>query len=411
MQTAPGRSLFSLYVAYFADYFSWGAAIAYLATYISTDQTPFVDLFWDRALALAVAVALFPIGEMVGSPILGDLSDVIGRRTVLLWGLLGSVVSAIMCAWSLWTGSFFIFLLGQFLAGFFAGKQGMAQAAIAEIDTGTKGQKLAFLSVLGGVAWILGPYFGDLLLQKRFIEMGGFILPNILACGVFLVSLVCTYFCFEDIYKPSQPKFSLVKFAKGIGQLFYDAARERLFFLFMMNLIGWYLLIVSLSYYLIQKFGINTTQAAAYNNYLALCFTSGGIIATAWIMQRFRAKKILFWTQMAGAFGLFSIFGSDKMAELWIYLAIPALTEAVIYPAYQTVLSDQASNQNQGKVFGLINAYNGACQFLAAGILEAIPAQYVGGTTLIAAILFFLSAALIPFALRRRSQSTPLHSR
>lgn len=403
MQTASSRSLFSLYLAYFADYFSWGAAIAFLAIYISTDQSPFNQLLWDRHLSLGVAVACFPIGEVIGSPILGDLSDLIGRRTVLLWGLVGSIFSLGICAIGLWNGSFLLFLAGQLLAGFFSGKQALAQAAIAEIDTGTKGQKLAFLSVLGGVAWILGPYFGGVLLEDRFVQYGGFIWPSILACAVFLSSLLCTYFFFDDTYQPPSKYFSKIKFLKSTGQLFSLAFREKLFFLLLVNLLGWYLLTVSLSYYLIQKFNLTASQVSMFNNYLALCFTIGGILGTVWLLHKFRPGRILFWTQMAGAFGLFSLFGSEKMAELWIYLALPALTEAVIYPAYQTALSDNTSNQNQGKVFGLVNASNGACQFLAAGLLDAVPAHYVGGSIMISAILFVISGALIPLAMRKRS--------
>jgi MFS family permease len=402
MQTAPSRSLLSLYLAYFADYFSWGAAIAYLAIYISNDQSPFQGILWDRQLALGVAIACFPIGEVLGSPILGDLSDLIGRRKVLLWGLCGSIFSLGVCALGLWEGSFLIFLLGQLLAGFFGGKQGMAQAAIAEIDTGTKGQKLAFLSVLGGIAWITGPYCGNLLLGEPFVLHGGYVWPSLLACGVYGSTLLFAYFFFEDAYQPSTASFSPNKFLRGIGQLFSVAFTGRLFFIFLMNQLGWYLLIVSLSYFLIQKFGLSASHVTGFNSYLALAFTLGGILGTTWILHRFRAKRVLFWTQMVAALGLFSLFGSEKMAELWIYLAIPAITEAILYPAYQTVLSDNTSDQNQGKIFGLIDASNGACQFLAYGILSCFPTDFVGGSILFSALLFLLSAAFIPLVIRRR---------
>ena len=70
MLKSQRHSLISLYLAYFADYFSWGAAIAFLAVYITTDTTPFHNLFWDPQISLGVAYAAFPIGEVIGSPIL-----------------------------------------------------------------------------------------------------------------------------------------------------------------------------------------------------------------------------------------------------------------------------------------------------------------------------------------------------
>src|SRR5579863_1494775 len=105
MQTAPSRSLFCLYLAYFADYFIWGVVITFLAIYVGTDHSPFTHLYnWDRQVALGICIACFPIGEVIGSPILGDLSDLIGRRKVLLWGLIGSILSLVLCAVSLWNG-------------------------------------------------------------------------------------------------------------------------------------------------------------------------------------------------------------------------------------------------------------------------------------------------------------------
>jgi len=393
------HSLLTLYFAYFADYFSWGAAIAFLAVYITTDTTPFYNLFWGPQISLGFAFAAFPIGEVIGAPILGDLSDWIGRKKVLIWGFWGSVFSMAFCAFSLWVGNFALFLVGQLLVGFFAGKQAMAQAAIVEIQAGTKGQKLAFLSVLGGVAWILGPLLGSVLLEKPFISYGGYIWPNILACIVYLCSLICTQLFFIDIYEPAPRSLTTAKFLHSVGDIFVLTWKERLFFIFLLNLLGWYLLIVSLSDFLIVRFHLTNAEIGIYNSYFSLSFTLGGVVGTAWILHRWKAKNILFWSLLVGSVGLFLLFGADRVIELWTYLAIPTFTEAWIYPAYQTVLSDQTSEKNQGKLFGLIGATNGACQFVASLILGGITSTY---SILIAALLFLSSAALFPALMRKK---------
>jgi MFS family permease len=399
MQKGQRRSLITLYLAYFADYFSWGAAIAFLAVYITTDTTPFHDLFWSPEVSLGVAYAAFPIGEVIGSPILGDLSDWIGRKKVLIWGFWGSVFCMAFCAFSLYLGSFILFLLGQFLVGFFSGKQAMAQAAIVEIQAGTKGQKLAFLSVLGGAAWILGPLLGSLLMEKPFTTYGGYIWPNILACVVYLFTLICTQLFFTDIYEPAPRSLTPSKFMHSVADTFVLTWKERMFFIFLLNLLGWYLLIVSLSDYLIHRFHLTDAQIGIYDTYVSLCFTLGGVLGTAWILHRWKAKNVLFWSLLVGSIGLFLLFGADRVIELWTYLAIPTITEAWIYPAYQTVLSDQTSERNQGKLFGLIGATNGACQFVASLILGGFTCAY---SILLAALLFLSSAALLPALMRKK---------
>jgi MFS family permease len=460
MNPAQRRSLFSLYLAYFADYFSWGVAIAYLAIYIGTDQSPFTNLYWNTDIALGIAIACFPIGEVIGSPLLGGFSDSLGRRKILIGGLLASVLSLILCAIGLWSGCFLTFLLGQLLAGFFSGKQAMTQAAIAEIDAETKSQKLAFLSVLGGLAWITGPYVGNLLLGESFIQTGGFIWPSLLAAFICGVSLLCTYFFFKDTYRPNEPgpegsglrssdrssssaqphlydtRPALVNFGehflcssalldrskpsrfgatsamllepkiccpnspdltahrikkRRIRAIFYPIFHESLFVLCLLNLLGWYLVLVSISYYFIQKFNLSNAELGLFDNYLSLCFTLGGILSTAWVLHRFRARKILFWMQTSGSFALLALLGSSSIAEFWIYLAVPAITEAVIYPTYQTIISDQTSDRNQGKVFGLIHAINGICQLMAWWLLAVLSSDFVGEAILLSALLFLVS--------------------
>ena len=400
MEQQQRRSfLFTLYLAYFADYFSWGAAIAFIAVYITSENTPFTQLFWNSQISLGIAIAAFPLGEVIGSPILGDLSDLLGRKKVLQAGTWCSLFSMALCAFSLWIGNFILFLITQTLIGFFSGKQSMAHAAIVEINGPSKGPRVAFLSVLGCCAWILGPFSGGLLMEEPFISYGGFIWPSILSCCVYALSLVCTYYLFTDDYVSQNATFSPSKFLKNIGNVFVLTWKQRLFFLFFLNLLGWYLLIVSLSDFLILRFNFTSAQVGFFNNYLSLCFMVGGLIGILWLLYRWKAKNILLWTLISGSLGLFLVFGAEKVMELWIYLAIPAFTESWIYPAYQTVLSDRSGENNQGKLFGLIGASNGTCQFAASIILGGFSSQLAIG---VAALLFLGSGLLLPSVIRRK---------
>lgn len=399
MQKGHKFSLFSLYLAYFADYLSWGVAIAFLAVYITTDTSPFKDLFWPPQISLGVSLAAFPVGEIIGSPILGDLSDWIGRKKVLIWGFWGSIFSMALAAYSLWIGNFALFLLTQLLIGFFSGKQAMAQAAIVEIQAGTKGQKLAFLSVVGGIAWILGPFLGATLMEEPFVSYGGYIWPSFLAIGIYFFSLFCTRFFFIDSYEPPHRSLNTAGFLHSIGDVFNVTWKERLFSIFLLNLLGWYLLIVSLSNFLIEHFHLTEAQVGFYNSYFSLCFTVSGILGTAWILYRYKAKNVVFWSLLAGSIGIFLLSHSDRIVELWTYLAIPAITEAWIYPAYQTLLSDHTSEQNQGKIFGLVGATNGGCQFMASLILTGISSMQC---ILLAALLFLSSGALLPALIKKK---------
>lgn len=236
-------------------------------------------------------------------------------------------------------------------------------------------------------------------MDKPFTNYGGYIWPNILACAVYLLSLGCTQLFFTDNYHPRQRLLTPTNFLCSVRDTFVLTWKEKFFFVFLLNLLGWYLFVVSLSDFLIARFHLTDGEMGIYNSYFSICFTLGGIFGTAFILHRWKAKNILFWSLLVGSFGLFLLFGADRVIELWTYLAIPTFTEAWIYPAYQTVLSDQTSKTNQGKLFGLIGATNGACQFVAALLLGGLPSQF---SILIAALLFLLSAVLFPALSRKK---------
>jgi len=220
-----------------------------------------------------------------------------------------------------------------------------------------------------------------------------------LAIAIYLISLWFTQIFFIDPYVPQRNKITILKFLQSVGDVFLLSWKEKLFFLFLLNLLGWYLLAVSLSEFLIARFNLSNSQVGLFNSYLSFCFTIGGIIGTVWLLHWWKAKNILFWSLIIGSLGLFLVFEVRRIVELWTYLAIPALTEAWIYPAYQTVLSDKTSEKNQGKLFGLIGATNGICQFVASLILGGISGKF---SILVAALLFLSSGALMPALMRKK---------
>ena len=404
MKKGYKRSLFSLYLAYFADYLSWGVAIAFLAVYIDNESSPFKNLFWAPQISLGCAFAAFPIGELIGSPILGDLSEWVGRKKMLIWGFWGSIFSMLLSAYSLWAGNFALFLITQLLVGFFSGKQGMAQIAIVEMQEGTKGQKLAFFSVIGGLAWIIGPFMGGWLLEEPYILYGGYIWPSLLAATIYLFSLLFTKWFYIDTYEPQNQRMGVMKFFHSVGDTFNVTWREKPVSIFFFNLIGWYLLIVSLSNFLADHLPFFSGRVAIHSGYFSLVLTIVGILGTAWILHRYKEKSLLFWILLLSSSTLFLLYHSDRILELWTYLAIPAITEAWIYPAYQAILSGHMSEQNQGKLFSLVGATNGSCQLVASLILSGIPSM---NCILVAALLFISSAALLPALFKKRFANVP----
>ena len=74
-----------------------------------------------RQFLLAIAIAVFLLGMLIGSPILGFLSDRFGRRRLILISITAGAAMSLVCGVAIAAGWLVLLLLGRFVAGLFAG--------------------------------------------------------------------------------------------------------------------------------------------------------------------------------------------------------------------------------------------------------------------------------------------------
>lgn len=83
------------------------------------------------ALVLGMIGSLFSLLQFFNSPFFGALSDVYGRRPLILLSLAGSSVSYVI--WSL-SDSFLMFLVARFVAGISEANVSISTAIIADLN-------------------------------------------------------------------------------------------------------------------------------------------------------------------------------------------------------------------------------------------------------------------------------------
>lgn len=133
-----------------------------------------------------LTIGAFPLAMLVGAPILGDMSDRIGRKKVLLVSLWGESLGMLLLALALYFRDPIMLIFGRAFTGLLAGSIGLAQAAI--IDISFQKQKtinLSLISLAGSIGFTTGPWIGGLLAGKStflyFGYLGPFLFASILA--------------------------------------------------------------------------------------------------------------------------------------------------------------------------------------------------------------------------------------
>ena len=155
------------------DLIGFGIMVPILAYYV-------VQLGGGPELA-TFCMALYAVGMLVSTPVLGRLSDYYGRRPILMISMIGAILGYLMLgfATSLWVVAF-----SRLLAGLMAGNIAAAQAYITDITTeADRAKGMGLIGAAFGLGFIIGPALGSYLAGDDFATANLF-LPAMLSVAM-----------------------------------------------------------------------------------------------------------------------------------------------------------------------------------------------------------------------------------
>lgn len=110
---------------------------------------------------IGVMTALYAFMQFIFAPVLGSLSDRLGRRPVLLISLAGAAINYLFLAFAPNLG---LLLLGRAIAGLTGANTSVAAAYITDISPEDKrARRFGLLNAMFGIGFIIGPVLGGLL--------------------------------------------------------------------------------------------------------------------------------------------------------------------------------------------------------------------------------------------------------
>ncbi len=142
----PRGPLIAIFLIIFVDLFALMLIVPLLPFYAQN--------FGANAMEIGFLGSAFAICQLVASPILGTLSDRVGRKPVLIFSQLGSLLGFFLMAGakSLW-----VLFLARIIDGFTAGNMPIAQAVIADVTAPEhRARAFGLIGVAFGLGLILG---------------------------------------------------------------------------------------------------------------------------------------------------------------------------------------------------------------------------------------------------------------
>ena len=139
-------------------------------------------------LLFAIALMVNPIGLLIGTAVLGSLSDRFGRRPLLLWTAAGAAVGHVLTAWALAVGSYPLFLLARFGTGLLEGQGAIVRAMLADrLEGPVRNHALSWLNGSFTLGWLFGPLLAGLTIGF------GLTVPFYIAAGALLLGEAITW--------------------------------------------------------------------------------------------------------------------------------------------------------------------------------------------------------------------------
>ena len=182
---ASKGALLVLFLVTVIDMIGFGIVIPFL-TYLVEDLTP-VSQEASIGIWVGLLMTSYSAAQFLFSPFWGSLSDRIGRRPVLLVGLVGNTVFFTMfgLANTLWLA-----LAARFLAGVFNGNLAVARAYIGDVSNPQQlATRMGLIGAAFGLGFTFGPFIGGELSDpaSRWAVFEGTIFdshPYLLPCAV-----------------------------------------------------------------------------------------------------------------------------------------------------------------------------------------------------------------------------------
>jgi DHA1 family tetracycline resistance protein-like MFS transporter len=161
VSNAEKRALPIVALTLFLDVLGVGILIPVLPQLIYHMFEPAGYSFSTSLILLGWLTAIFPLMQFLATPILGQLSDRYGRRPVLAFSLLGTVIGYVLFALAIVTKNIPLLFAARALDGITGGNISVARAVIADITPPERrARNFGMIGAIFGIGFVFGPYIG-----------------------------------------------------------------------------------------------------------------------------------------------------------------------------------------------------------------------------------------------------------
>lgn len=387
---------------------------------------PLLPFYAERLGASPFVVGLlittYAACQLIAGPLLGQMSDHVGRRPLLLVSQVGTFIGFLILAYAqtLW-----LVFLSRTIDGLTAGNLSLAQAYIADVTRPEQRAKsFGVIGIAFGIGFLIGPAISGFLAQYSYRY------PIFAAAALSATSILCTYFLLPGVAPapegelaeggPAPPAGRRLKVLdwKAYAQYFRRPDLASLLYQFFLFVFSFATFISGFALFAERRFTSGghpfgpkeVGYVFAYAGLLGIIL-QGGLIGK--LVKRCGEEPLVRAGFVASAAGCAVLGFSYELPGLLIAATISGFGTGVLRPVLTSLITQRAGRQEQGIVLGLTQSLMSIAQIIApmiAGLL--IEHGFLTLWALVAAVSAALALPLLrrdPLAGTRPSGPPPVY--
>ena len=347
----PRRARLAIFVTVLLDLLGFGMILPILPFYAQE--------YGASDLQVGVLFASYSAAQLLFAPLLGRLSDRVGRRPVLLGCIAGGLLAHLAFAAA---GSFATLVVARTASGVAAANFGLAQAYVADVTPrAERSRAMGFIGAAFGLGFVLGPAFGGLLalVARVAVPLG--------AAALALVNLGMASIWLRESLPPevrersrSGPWFR----PRAFRGLVHDAPLFGLMVLFFLVTFCISLMEATLALFVQHRFGFGDFETSGLFVYVGVVMVAvqGGLIGRA--VARFGERRLIPAAMAAMAAGLLVLGSAGSVVQVAAGLGLLAFGAGLNNPSTLGLMSQLTRDDTQGGTLGLSRSFGAAARAL-----------------------------------------------
>ncbi|MEM0915911.1 MAG: MFS transporter [Planctomycetota bacterium] len=349
----PWARIVPIFVVVFFGYYGYAMISVIFSPMMYDADLRFVPKDATNAMRTAMGgllLAAYPLGQFLGSPVIGALSDRYGRRPMILGTLALTTLMYANIAMALQVQSFAWLIAACFVCGLGEANVVLAQSSLADMTSrADRGRAFSYMYSCGSIAYISGPIIGGAL-----AAWFGYALPF----WIMLVPLVLGWFSVLLLFRethpadPSQP----LAIGRSIANLRFVVTDRSLRPVYLLNLMIYaatYAFYRVITFLMEDKWKMSVDTMTLWYAGLAVAVT----IALLAVMPKLSRRLSLAWITSIACIGsgvLFCLtpFPGSALVSIALICYPAAFFSGLMLPACSGFISTQADEKHQGQVMG-----------------------------------------------------------